>query len=288
MSRLWDVRRKKIRSLHAAILALSLGAGAFYAQAQNSPVVQASVPPAGADGAQARRLLDQMVAALGGGAWAHRGTERIDGKSSTFYEGAPNPYQAQFEEYLRPQPFGERVVIVSKQGMLIPTSKRDVAEVWTPDNGYEITYHGRKELPRPEVEDFQRRRKHSLDVVVNDWLKRPDTLVTFEGSTIDDRRLVDKVSILTGDNDAVTLTLDQETHLPTSRTFQWRNATYKDLDTDTERYDNWQREGGIMTALTLTRYHNGDMVGQRFLSKVQYGLPLAPELFDPDRALNRK
>jgi hypothetical protein len=235
-----------------------------------------------------RALLAQMVQALGGAKWLNRGTERLEGKGATFYKSAPNPYETQFEEYLRLEPFGERVVIVSKMGVFIPTSKRDVAEIWTRDNGYEVTFRGRKELPRPDVADFQRRRAHTLDVVVRDWLKRPDTLVTFEGSSMDERRLVDKVSILTAENDAVTLALDQETHLPRSRTFQWRDATYKDLDTDIERYDDWQPEGGIMTPLTITRYRNGDMVSQRFITKVQYGLPFAADLFDPDRPLNKK
>ena len=105
---------------------------------------------------------------------------------------------------------------------------------------------------------------------------------------MDDRHLIDKVSVLTAENDAVTLTLDQETHLPRSRTFQWRDAVYKDFDTDVERYDNWQPKQGIMTALTITRFHNGDMVGQRYLTKVQYGLPFAQDLFDPDRPLSKK
>lgn len=235
-----------------------------------------------------RALLAQMVTALGGDKWVHRGTERIEGKSASFYKSAPNPYETQFEEYLRLQPFGERVVIVSKQGVFIPTTKRDVAEVWTPENGYEVSYHGRKPLPKADVEEFERRRMHTLDVVVNDWLKRPDTLVTFEGSTLEDRTLVDRVSVLTATNDAVTLSLDQETHLPRSRAFQWRDPLYKDFNKDVERYDDWQPNGGVMTALTITRYRNGDMVSQRFLTKVQYGLPLDPGLFDPDRPLSKK
>jgi hypothetical protein len=241
-----------------------------------------------AEQVQGRKLLDQMVRALGGEKWLNRGTERLEGKGATFYKSAPNPYESQFEEYLRVEPFGERVVIVSKMGVFIPTTKRDVAEVWTADDGYQVTFRGKKELLKTDVEDFQRRRRHNLDVVVKDWLKRPDTLVTFEGSTVDDRHLVDKVSVLTADNDGVELTLDQETHLPRSRTFQWRDATYKDLDTDVERYDDWQPEQGIMTPLTITRYRNGDMVSQRFLSKVEYGLPLPADLFDPDRPLSKK
>ena len=264
-----------------------LCAGSVRACAQASALPPAQAAAVTDEAAHGRRLLDQMIAALGGQAWLGRNTERLEGRGASFYKGLPNPYETQFEEYLRVEPFGERIVIVSKQGVFIPTTKRDVAEIWTPDNGYEVSYHGRKELPRADVEDFERRRRHSLDTVVRDWLKRPGTLVTFEGAAMDDRRLVDKVSVLTADNDAVVLNLDQETHLPRSRSFQWRDPTYKDFDTDLERYDDWQPEGGIMTALTITRYHNGDMVDQRFLTKVQYGLPFAPDLFDPDRPLTK-
>ncbi len=262
--------------------ALCVGAPRMHAQTVGAQAATGDVQ------AQGRKLLDQMVQALGGDKWLHRGTERLEGKGATFYKSAANPYESTYEEYLRLEPFGERVVIVSKQGVFIPTTKRDVAEIWTADNGYEISYHGRKELPKLEVEDFQRRRRHTLDVVVQDWLKRPGTLVTFEGSTMQDRRLVDKVSVLTADNDAVTLALDQETHLPRSRTFEWRDPTYKDFDTDLERYDDWQPVEGVMTALTITRSHNGDIVSQHFLTKVQYGLPFAPDLFDPDRPLSKK
>ncbi len=258
------------------------------AHAQASALPSAQPEPVKDEGARGRQLLDEMTAALGGQAWLTVDTERLEGRSSTFYKGLPNPYQASFEEYFRFAPFGERVVIVSKQGVFIPTTKRDVAEVWTPENGYEVTYHGRKELPRVDVEDFERRRVHTVETVVRDWLKRPGTLVTYEGTDMDERRMVDKVSILTTDNDAVTLGLDTTTHLPRSRSFQWRDPVYKDLDTDLERYDNWQRQDGIMTALTITRYHNGDMASQRFLTKVQYHVPLSADLFDADRPLTKK
>lgn len=283
-----ETKAKAVAWVSRAVIAVLCCALSGRAFAQASALPSAQAAPVSDASAQGRKLLDQMLAALGGEAWAARGTERLEGRSATFYKGLPNPYEAQFEESVRLQPFGERIVIVSKQGVFIPTTKRDVAEVWTTDNGYEVSYHGRKELPRIDVEDFQRRRLHSLDAVVLDWLKRPETIVSYEGSQIDDRHLVDKVSVITTDNEAVTLGLDQETHLPRSRSFRFRNATYKDFDTALERYDNWQREDGVMTALTITRYRNGDMTSQRFLTKVQYHIPIAADLFDPDRPLKKK
>lgn len=281
-------RRVISRYLQAVCAGLVLCSGAVRLQAQASTLPSAQAAPVTDESARGRKLLDGMIAALGGDAWLKIDTERLDGRGATFYKGLPNPYEMQFEEYLRLEPFGERIVIVSKQGVFIPTTKRDVAEVWTPENGYEVSYHGRKELPRVDVADFERRRRHSLDVVVRDWLKRPGTIVTYEGSDMDDRHLIDRVSIITSDNDAVTLGLDQETHLPRSRTFQWRDEIYKDLDTDIERYDDWHPQGSVMTAFTITRFRNGDMVSQQFLTKVQYGVPMAPDLFNPDRPLTRK
>ena len=39
---------------------------------------------------------------------------------------------------------------------------------------------------------------------------------------------------------------------------------------------------------SLLNYRNGDLVNQRFLSKVQYNQPLPPGTFDPDAPLLQK
>ncbi len=268
---------------------------------QRAAAQASSIPSAGgaqedANGTKGRKLLDQMVEALGGDKWMQRLDWTEYGKGSTFYKGAPNPFVFDFEEYYRAQPFGERVVIVSRNanvitemiGVPMSKAKRDIATVWTPDSGYEVTFKGKKELPKDDVVDYQRRRRHTLDVMVLDWLKRPGTLVTFEGTDMYARRIADKVSVLTADNDSMTVELDASTHLPLSRSFQWRDATYKDFNTDEEQYDNYQPEGEIMTPLTVTRLKNGDIVSQRYLTKVVYNSKLGPDLFNPDRPLEKK
>lgn len=254
--------------------------------AGQASAIPSAQPSSNRDDPQAgRKLLDQMIAALGGPAWLKRTQYSAVGRSASFYKGQANPYVSEFEQYVRLQPFGERVVLVSKQGVFIPTAKRDVAVIWTGDNGYEVTYKGKKELPKKEVDDFVRRRKHSLEVVIGEWLKQPGTLVTYEGTDVVDRKLADKVSILTAGNDGVVLELEESTHLPLSRTFRFRNETYKDFDTDVEQYDDYHPIEGVMTPLTLTRLHNGDMSSQIFLREVKYNVNMPADLFDPDRPL---
>lgn len=261
------------------------GATGMKANAQASSVPSAAAGSESHDPDYGRKLLDQMVEALGGAAWLNRTTLTTEGRGATFYKGAANPYVSQFEEHIRLQPFGERIVIVSKMGAFIPTSKRDVAEVWTQDAGYEVTFRGRKALPEKDVDEFVRRQRHSLEVLVRDWLHQPGVIITYEGTGMIERKLADKVSVLTADNDGAVLQLENSTHLPISLTYQWRDALYKDLDTEQIQYSDYHPMQGIMTPLTITRVRNGDMTAQRFLTKVTYNLPLAGDLFDPDRPL---
>ena len=72
------------------------------------------------------------------------------------------------------------------------------------------------------------------------------------------------------------------------RTFQWRNPQFKDFDEYVEEYDDYHTFQGLPTAMTVTSYKNGDMVGQRYLTKVTYNVPADPSLFDPSAVLKKK
>jgi hypothetical protein len=113
-------------------------------------------------------------------------------------------------------------------------------------------------------------------------------MIVSEGTSMVERKLCDKVTVLTANNDAVTFELDTTTHLPIRRTFQWRNPQFNDYDEEQETYDDYHTIQGLPTALTITRYHNDDMTNQRYLSKVVYNLPADPSLFDPATLLKKK
>ncbi len=72
--------------------------------------------------------------------------------------------------------------------------------------------------------------------------------------------------------------------MPLQRTWQWRDPLYKDKNTDAEEYDDYHLVDGLPTAYTITRFHNGDMSNQRFLTHAAYNLPLPPATFNPDQA----
>lgn len=253
---------------------------------------QASEIPSGAPAAVAgvqtpeqrgRALLEQMVAALGGDAWLSRTTIQYEGRAAAFFQGAPDPGVIEYHDFVRlpgsGKPEGERIEF---------SKKRDAIQVWNATSGTEITYKGIQPLPKDQVEEALRRRAHSIDEVVRTWLKAPGVMVVAEGTSMVGRRMADKVSVLSANNDAVTLELDATTHLPLRRTFEWRNAQFKDHDEDAEDYEDYHTIQGLPTALTITRSKNGDMVSQRYLSKVVYNAVLPDSLFDPTIGLHGK
>ncbi|MEO6909545.1 MAG: hypothetical protein ABI158_01295 [Edaphobacter sp.] len=278
--------------LLSGVITGCLASPALWAQAANLPSATPAQPVAQTQEQRGRHLMDEMVAALGGPLWLNRKDMSFHGHVASFFHGQPNgsvfEYDAwhQFPDAGRPE--AERIGFLTDKSMIFPGKKIDVVQIWTGGNGYEVTYKGKTTLPKDQVEDYYRRRAHSIEEVVRTWLKAPGVMVISDGTTMVERRMADKVTVLSANNDAVTIELDATTHLPLRRTFEWRNTTFKDHDEDVEEYDDYHTIQGLPTALTITRYHNGDMASQRFLRKVQYNAGLPPELFNPDNLLKKK
>jgi hypothetical protein len=257
--------------------------------------IQSGAPPNASgqtDTQRGRALIDQMVAALGGQAWLNRTSVQMEGRGSAFFHGEPNPYIIEYRETDRfaasGQPAAERVGFLTDRGMIMPGKKIDVVQIWRDGHGYEITFKGKTDLPKEQVDDYYRRRAHSVEEVVHSWINAPGVMIIAEGSGMVGRRLVDKVTVLSANNDAVTLELDANTHLPVRRTFQWRNPQFKDYDEEVEEYDDYHTIQGLPTPMTITRYHNGDMSGQRYLTKVIYNVPVDASMFDTAITLKKK
>jgi hypothetical protein len=215
-----------------------------------------------------------MVTALGGQRWLTLTSTMQQGRTSGFYQGKPTGETSNFYEI---QKFPDQTRIELGK-------KRDVFEIISGDQAWEITYRGKKELPKDQVQELIRRRNHSIRTAITVWLKDPRTILISNGQELVERHLADKTTLINPDNDSITIESDAETHLPLRRSYQWRDPLYKDKNTDAEEYDDYHLVDGLPTAYTLTRYHNDDMTNQRFLFRAAYDIPLTPDMFNPDQA----
>jgi len=233
---------------------------------------------AGAQNAkQARAALDAMVQALGGQAWLNMKNQVREGHIGAFFHGNPDPGTTLYWEFHA----------WPDQDRLEYTKHRDVVQFYLGQKGWEVTYRGRAALPQDQVDDFLRRRDHSIETVVKSWLKDPRTILVYEGQRLVERHLGEQVTAISADNEAVTILTDVQTHLPLRRTFQWRDPVFKDKNTDAEEYDNYRTVDGFPTPFNITRFKNDDMIRQYYVDKVSFNQPLGGDFWDVDAATRR-
>lgn len=218
---------------------------------------------------KAKDLLQKMIAAMGGQKFLNYQTMTQEGRTYSFFQGQPNSLGTPFWRFWK-YPDKERIEL---------TKERDVTYIYTGDNGYEVTYKGTAAVEPKDLSDYLLRRKYSIEQIVRVWLPDPGTLVLYDGSALADQTFVEQVTLVNKENDSVTLGIDPNNNLLVKKTF-----TYRDTDglksTDNEVYANYRPEQGIQTPHTIVRYHNGQQTGQRFLTKVDYNVPLEDSKFE--------
>jgi hypothetical protein len=220
---------------------------------------------------KARALLDQAIQALGGPAYLNMRTRSLQGRGFSFYHGRPSGTGAVFWSFFE-FPDKERVEL---------TKERDIAQVFTGNKGFEITYKGAHPIEEKDLTPYLRRRRFSLDTVLRTWINDPKVALFYEGYAVAAEKPAIQVTLINGMDEAVNLFFDADTHLPLKKTFRWRDPVDKQPNLEEEIYDNYRPVQGIMTPYSLTRYFNGDMANQRFINSATYNENLNQAMFDP-------
>ena len=266
-----------MRKVLLAVLAVSLLIATLPVKAQEAVTTQKAEDDSAKNAQQAREMLAAMVKALGGDAWLHMQNREIEGRTATFFHGKPSGGDTQYWEY-HVWPDNDRMEY---------TKHRDVVQIYTGRQGWEIIFSGKKELPKEQVDDYMRRRDHSIEMVIKQWLNDPATILIYEGQHFTASHMAEQVTLISAKNESVTILTDAETHLPLKRTFQWRDPLYKDKNEDAEEYDNYRPVDGFPTPFTVSREKNGEMVNERFILKAAYNQTLPPDAFNVDAAATK-
>ena len=219
---------------------------------------------------KAKRILDDMIQALGGDAYLNVRDVKSEGRSYAFWQGKPSGLGVQFWRFWQ-WPDKDRWEL---------TKQRDIAELNIGDQGYEITYKGTATQDPKNLEEYLRRRDHSMEWVIRKWLPSPGAMILYSGTAIVEQTLTDQVTVLNAANDSVTISVDPRTHLPVEKSNSWRDPLDRQKDEEIEIFSNYRPVQGIQTPMSTVRMQNGEMRNQRFLTSVSYNNGLEPTLFE--------
>jgi hypothetical protein len=241
---------------------------------------------------QARAVLDKAIEALGGEAYLTYENRSEEGRYYPLYHGRTESTGIPYRYYVEYPDRDRFEVIHTKDIHVLPgtidiggvkvSNKFDIALIHNGDKGYEITYKGTAAQDKLDLENYLRRRRHSLEWVFRKWMRDPNVALFYVGLAVVDGKATDEVTLLNSQNDAVSAYIDQNTHYPVQISYSWRDPKDKQKNQEDEVYDSYKLVQGIWTPHSVTRYFNGETSQQRFISVAGYNLKLADSLFEAD------
>lgn len=228
----------------------------------------------------AHALLNRMIEAMGGQAYLTLQDSYSEGRYGRFHNETMVG-GAVFYRYWE-WPDKERFEV---------TKDRDIATLFLGEKVYEITYRGGKELDAQKDDSVRLgiiRRHYSLEQVLRVWMNEPGALLLDEGPTLADNKMTERVTIINSRNEAVSILISPDTHLPVAKRFSIRDPKTADKDEEEEVYDNWRMVQGVNTPYSVVVSHNGQIVRQQYLTAVSYNTHPPEDYFTPKLIVHNK
>ena len=268
------------------------------AQTAPAPASPASPPQAAAAPAvnlndsdnarKARAVLDKTVEALGGQPYLTYENRSEEGRYYPLYHGRTNSTGIPYRYYVDYPDKDRFEVIHTKDVFLLfgqvsdvkVMNKSDIVLIHNGDKGYETTYKGTAAQDKVDLENYLRRRRHSLEWVFRKWVQDPNVALFYEGAAVVDGKETEGVTLLNSQNDSVSVYLDLNTHYPIKISYSWRDPKDRQKNVEDEVFDGYKLVQGIWTAHSITRYYNGESSQQRFINVASYNLKLPDSMFE--------
>ena len=248
-----------------ALVALSFALAPSRASAQNPDTM---LPEASA--AKAREVLAQLVDALGGDSYTEIHDRQCDGRRANFGHSGELIGYIDFKDYwLYPD---KHRIDYSKKGNIIDSYSGN--EGWTLDRS------GVSEEPATSVSDFQDAVKRNVDNILRYSLKDKNFNLRYGGPDLVDMKEVEWVEFSDPEADLTQrLAIERISHLLARSVITTIDRTYNQRTSETTIYTNYQRLGGVMTPLQITRERDGRRFYQAFYATCTYNTGLTPSFF---------
>lgn len=250
-----------------ACLSLPSVAGEQTSPSQEGPEAQTNQQ-------KARKVLDRMIAALGGQAYLTLQNSYSEGRYGRFGHNEAQIGGTVFFRFWQ-WPDKDRWEL---------TPQRDIVQLYLDDKAIEVTYKGASPQDPQKDENVKLnllRRHYSLENILRTWINQPGTILLDEGAALANSRMAERITVISANNESVTILVSTDTHLPAQKTFYIRDPQSRERDEDDEIYDNWRMVQGINTPFSRLVQHNGRMARQEFLQEIVYNREPPPNIFAP-------
>ena len=231
----------------------------------------ASSQPAGHVDPQARQLLDHAIQTLGGQAFLSAKTMTSKGRVFFFQDEATvglEPYQSWFQ-----YPDKRRFSYGKTKPVILINSG---------DKGWELDRYGLIAQPESQLQGWILGNRYSLENLLRLRINEPGVLIQMGKVDFVDNTATQGIEIMAAGGISVRLDLRHQTFLPSRITYRIRNVKEDAWDEYSDAYSDYKTIDGIQTPMHITRYQNGDRIGETFRNAAQYNEEYPSNYFTPE------
>jgi len=247
--------------------------------------------------ARAKKILNQLVQALGGPAFLGMKERECDGRRALighngqlagfvqfkdaweFPDKNRTDYIAHARNTLLGYVIGVQDLDLSHGGLVITVFDGDRG--WTMDRG------GVSDMPEDSLAEFQAAVQRSPDNLLRLGLKNPELSFRWGGLDTVDLREVDWVEIADREDRTYRLAVDRNTHLLVRSMVRVKDENLRDLQEDVSIYTNYQPKNGVQIPMQVTRERDGRRIAQIFYDACQVNPMLPADYFTREALVQR-
>ncbi|HXW14843.1 MAG TPA: hypothetical protein VEN79_10065 [Terriglobia bacterium] len=233
-----------------AICVISVG---LWAQELATPQLPVREDP------QARQLLNRAIQGLGGEAFLKAKSLTTKGRVFFFQDGNTAGME----------PYESWAVYPDKRRFSYGKTK-PVILINSGDKGWELDRYGLISQPDQQLQGWIISNRYSLENLLRLRVNEPGVLIQLGKVDFVDNIATQGIEIIAPGGTSVRLDLHRQTYVPFRISYRVRNVKEDAWDDYSDAYSDYRPVDGIQTPMHITRYLNGDRIGETFRATAHY------------------
>lgn len=217
---------------------------------------------------QARQLLDRTIQAMGGSAFLHAKSLTTKGRAFFFQDG----------ETAGMEPFESWFLYPDKRRFSYGKTK-PVVLINNGTQGWELDRYGLIAQPDQQLQGWILGNRYSVDNLLRLRINDPNVLIQIGKVDFVDNVPTQGIEITASGGTSVRLDLHRQTLVPSRISYRVRNVKEDAWDDYSDAYADYKLIDGVQTPMHITRYLNGQRIGETFRNTAHYNEDYPPNYF---------
>jgi len=247
--------------------------------------------------ARAKKILTQLIQAMGGPAYLDMRERQCDGRRAAIgHNGALAGYVQFKDSWEFPDKNRTDYVAHGRNtllGYMIGVQELDLSHgglvitLFSGEHGWTMDRGGVSEMPEDTVAEFQQAVRRSSDNLLRLSLKDPELGFRWGGQDTVDLREVDWVEISDQEQRVYRLAVDRSTHLLIRSVVRVKDENTRQELEDVTIFTNYRPKGGVQVPMQVTRERDGRRIAQVFYDSCEINPALPPDYFTREALVQR-